>query len=232
MTVNYHGSDKRYSYVCAHRNTVYGGGSCQCLSGAPLDEFAAEKVLQALEPAALELSLEAAKNIESERAELDGLWRKRLERATYEAERAGRHYRSVEPENRLVGRQLAKDWERKLTEEQRLKEEHQRFLAEKPRLLSASERDSIRRLAADIPALWRAASTTNSERKQIVRQVIEGAVVKVEGDSERVGVRIEWAGGRRTDGVIIRPVSSFEQLSYYPELSLRARSRVGLSRAE
>jgi DNA invertase Pin-like site-specific DNA recombinase len=232
MTVNYHGSDKRYSYVCAHRNTVYGGGSCQCLSGAPLDEFAAEKVLQALEPAALELSLEAAKNIESERAELDGLWRKRLERATYEAERAGRHYRSVEPENRLVGRQLAKDWERKLTEEQRLKEEHQRFLAEKPRLLSASERDSIRRLAADIPALWRAASTTNSERKQIVRQVIEGAVVKVEGDSERVGVRIEWAGGRRTDGVIIRPVSSFEQLSYYPELSLRARPRVGLSRAE
>jgi DNA invertase Pin-like site-specific DNA recombinase len=223
MTVNYHGSDKRYSYVCAHRNTVYGGGSCQCLSGAPLDEFAAEKVLQALEPAALELSLEAAKNIESERAELDGLWRKRLERATYEAERAGRHYRSVEPENRLVGRQLAKDWERKLTEEQRLKEEHQRFLAEKPRLLSASERDSIRRLAADIPALWRAASTTNSERKQIVRQVIEGAVVKVEGDSERVGVRIEWAGGRRTDGVIIRPVSSFEQLSYYPELCERVR---------
>ena len=223
MTVNYHGSDKRYSYVCAHRNTVYGGSSCQCLSGAPLDGFAAEKVLQALEPAALELSLEAAKNIESERAELDGLWRKRLERATYEAERAGRHYRSVEPENRLVGRQLAKDWERKLTEEQRLKEEHQRFLAEKPRLLSASERDSIRRLAADIPALWRAASTTNSERKQIVRQVIEGAVVKVEGDSERVGVRIEWAGGRRTDGVIIRPVSSFEQLSYYPELCERVR---------
>lgn len=223
MTVNYHGSDKRYSYVCTHRNTVYGGGSCQCLSGAPLDEFAAGKVLEALEPAALELSLQAAQNIESERAEVDCLWQKRMERASYEADRAGRHYRRVEPENRLVGRQLAKDWERKLTEEQRLKEEHQRFLAEKPRLLSASERDSIRRLAADIPALWRAASTTNSERKQIVRQVIEGAVVKVEGDTERVGVRIEWAGGRRTDGVIIRPVCSFEQLSYYPELCERVR---------
>src|SRR5215217_1442371 len=115
MTVNYHGSDKRYSYVCSRRNTVYGGSACQCLSGVPLDGFAAEKVLEALEPAALELSLEAAKNIESERTELDGLWQKRMERATYEAERAGRHYRSVEPENRLVARQLAKDWERKLT---------------------------------------------------------------------------------------------------------------------
>lgn len=107
MTVNYHGNDRRYSYVCNRRNTVYGGSSCQSLSGASLDEFAVGKVLQALEPAALELSLEAAQNIEYERAELDGLWRKRVERATYEAERAGRHYRSIEPENRLVARQLA-----------------------------------------------------------------------------------------------------------------------------
>jgi DNA invertase Pin-like site-specific DNA recombinase len=223
MTVNYHGSDKRYSYVCTHRNTVYGGSSCQCLSGAPLDAFAAGKVLEALEPAALELSLEAAKNIESERAELDGLWQKRQERASYEAERAGRHYRLLEPENRLVARQLAKDWEKKLSEEQSLREEYQRFLLEKPRLLSASERKSIRRLASDIPALWSAASTTNAERKEIVRQVIERVVVEVEGDSERVGVRIEWAGGRRTTDVVIRPVSSFEQLSYYPELCERVR---------
>ena len=223
MTVNYHGSDKRYSYVCTRRNTVYGGSSCQCLSGVRLDGFAAEKVLQALEPAALELSLEAAKNIESERAELDGLWQKRMERATYEAERAGRHYRSVEPENRLVARQLAKDWEQKLSEEQRLKQEYQRFLLEKPRLLSASERESIRHLAADIPALWNAADTTNAQRKEIIRQVIERVVVEVEGDSERVGVRIEWAGGRRTTAVVIRPVSSFESLSYYPELCERVR---------
>jgi DNA invertase Pin-like site-specific DNA recombinase len=223
MTVNYHGSDKRYSYVCTHRNTVYGGSACQCISGAPLDAFAAGKVLEALEPAALELSLEAAKNIESERAELDGLWHKRLERASYEAERAGRHYRLLEPENRLVARQLAKDWEKKLSEEQRLKQEYQRFLVDKPRLLTESERESIRRLASDIPALWSTAGTTNSERKEIVRQVIERVVVEVEGDSERVGVCIEWAGGRRTTEVVIRPVSSFEQLSYYPELCERVR---------
>ena len=188
-----------------------------------MDGFAAEKILEALEPAALDLSLEAAKNIESERGELDGLWQKRMERVTYEAERAGRHYRSVEPENRLVARQLAKDWEQKLAEEKRLKEEYQRFLMDKPRLLSSAERESIRRLAADIPALWGAPSTTNRERKEIVRQVIERVVVEVEGDSERVGVRVEWAGGRRTTAAMIRPVSSLEQLSYYPELCERVR---------
>src|SRR5918993_5880975 len=103
------------------------------------------------------------------------------------------------------------------------KEEYQRFLLDKPRLLSASERESVRRLAADIPALWNAASTTNAERKEIIRQVIERVVVEVEGDSERVGVRIEWAGGRQTTDVVIRPVSSFESLSYYSELCERVR---------
>lgn len=193
MTVNYHGSDRRYSYVCTRQNTVYGGSACQCLSGVALDGFVAEKVLEALEPAALELSLEAAKNIESERAEFDSLWQKRIERASYEAERAGRHYRCVEPENRLVARQLAKDWERKLTEEQELKEEYQRLLVDKPRLLSASERESVRRLATDIPALWNAASTTNAQRKEITREVIEGVVVEVQGESERVRICIQWA---------------------------------------
>ena len=71
--------------------------------GVPLDEFVSEKVLEALKPAALELSLEAAKNLESEREELDRLSKMRLERAAYEVERAGRHYRLIEPENRLVG---------------------------------------------------------------------------------------------------------------------------------
>src|SRR5215218_9600231 len=78
-------------------------------------------------------------------------------------------------------------------------------------------------MAADISTLWSAASTTNSERKEIVRQVIERVVVEVEGDSERVGVFIEWAGGRRTTGVMVRPVSRFESLSYYPQLCKRVR---------
>jgi hypothetical protein len=60
---------------------------------------------------------------------------------------------------------------------------------------SSRGHQSIRRLAADIPELWSPASTTDTERKEIVRQVIERVVVEVEGDSERVGVHIEWAGG-------------------------------------
>lgn len=224
MTVRYGGSRNRHTYVCARQATDYGGEVCQQLSGPPLDEFIGEKVLQALKPAALELSLEAAKNLESEREELDRLWRMRLERTAYEAERAGRHYRLVEPENRLVGRQLAKEWEEKLAAEQRLKEDYRRFSHEQPRPLSKAERKAIRRLSEDIPALWEARSTTDKDRKEIVRQVIERIVIDAEGTSERVHTRIEWAGGTATEGIMIRPVGKMEHLSYYPKLCERVRS--------
>ncbi len=224
MTVRYGGSRNRHTYVCARQATDYGGQACQHLSGPPLDEFVGEKVLEALEPAALELSLEAAKNLESEREDLDRLWRMRLERVAYEVERAGRHYRFVEPENRLVGRQLAKDWEEKLATEQRLKEDYRRFSHEQPRPLSKVEREAIRRLSGDIPALWEARSTTEKDRKEIVRQVIERIVIDAEGTTERVQIRIEWAGGTATEGIMIRPVGKVEHLSYYPQLCERVRS--------
>jgi len=38
---------------------------------------------------------------EQERAELNQLWQQRLERAALRQKRAGKHYRLVEPENRL-----------------------------------------------------------------------------------------------------------------------------------
>jgi hypothetical protein len=214
---------EHHVYFCSRLASDYGAKACQNVSGPTLDEFVTQKVLEALKPAALELSLAAAEHVEREREQLNHLWQKRLERAAYEAERAGRHYRLLEPENRLVARQLAKDWEQKLAAQQRLEEEYRRFLHESPKVLTESERREIRRLAEDIPALWEASTTTNKDRKEIIRQVLEQAMVEVEGKSERVKVRFEWAGGATTEDVVIRPVAKLEQLSYYPKLCEHVR---------
>ena len=97
---------------------------------------------------------------EQERQQLDQLWRQRLERAAYESERAARHYRLVEPEHRMVARQLAKEWEDKLTIQRQLQEEYQRFLQKQPRPLSRAERETIEKLAQNIPSLWHAPRAT------------------------------------------------------------------------
>ncbi|GHO82589.1 recombinase family protein [Dictyobacter formicarum] len=219
LNVHYdNGGDHLHTYECIERWTHYGEPKCQHLAGPCLDAFVCQQVLAALEPAALELSLTATERVEQERAELDRLWQQRRERAVYEAERAARQYHAVEPEHRLVARTLEHAWEEKLAIQQQLEEEYHRFVQHKPRVLSDTEREAIRHLATDIPALWSAPTTTGADRKEIIRQVVERVMVDVQGNSERVKVRIEWVDGGHTEGVVLRPVGKLSELSTYPQI--------------
>jgi len=223
LNVHYGPHGKHY-YVCARQRQDYGGEVCQRIAGIALDQFVRERVLEALAPASLELSFEAMKNLERERAELAALWRQRLERAKYEADRAARQYRRVEPENRLVARQIERDWEEKLAELKKLEEEHHRFEQSQPRVLAQDEREAIRQLAQDIPALWDAPTTTDADRKEILRQVVDRVVTDTQDRSERVRLEIHWIGGSKTTGEAVRPVGRRDQLSFYPRLVERIKA--------
>ncbi len=226
MTVHYQrgpGGKLSPVYVCAREKSDYGGGQCQQLAGSCVDGYVTGLLLDALAPAALEVSLAAAEQAGARRAQVDRIWRQRLERADFAGDRARRQYQLAEPENRLVARQLEKDWEAALAERQRLGEEYDRFTAARPRTLTAAEREQIRALATDIPAIWHAPTTTDADRKQLIRHLVEQVRITVTGTSEKVDVQVVWAGGHRTTGQITRPVACLTQLSYYPQLAARAR---------
>lgn len=216
MAVGY--QQGRSLYSCANFASNYGGTRCLQISGRVLEEWVSAQVLQALEPASLELSLETITHLEQERAELDCGWQQRLERAGFEAGRSKRQFDAVEPEHRLVVRQLERAWEEKLVEQHRLREEYEHFLHARPRQVTNAEIEAIRTLAQNVPALWHAPSTTPKDRKEILRLVLERVIVNVEGQSERLSVQLEWVGGSRTQAVLVRPVARLTQLSYYPVL--------------
>ncbi len=232
MASTYNNNGTGLRYQCAREMVDYGGAMCQSLAGAPFDNWLSELVLQALEPAALEVSLEVAADVEAQRQRLHQQWAKRLERAGYEVDRAARQYQAVEPENRLVARTLERQWEEVLAAEEQLKADYRRFVAEQPATLSAAERDAIRRLASDLPALWQAETTTAADRQAIIRQLVERVVVTVQGESEQVDLQVYWIGGHRTETRRRRPVARLAQLSYYPDLLARAAAlhQEGLSR--
>jgi hypothetical protein len=209
-------SKARPYYECMRRKLE--GSACCGLGAAAIDELLSQQVLQALEPAALELSLQAMQHIHQERERLHRHWQQRLERAGQEARRAERQYQTVEPENRLVARSLEQRWEAALRAQQALQEEYDRFLQEQPRTLSAAERARIEALAKDIPALWQAPQTTAAERKEIVRLVVERVVVRVQADSEWAEVEIAWRGGMTTSHAMVRSVARYESLNAYPRL--------------
>ena len=149
---------------------------------------------------------------------MDRIWRQRLERADFACDRARRQYQLAEPENRLVARQLEREWEAALAERAHLGEEYERYQRARPARLSAAELAAIRALAGDIPALWAAPTTTVADRKRLLRAVIESVQVTADGATERVHATVTWAGGHQTHADLRRPVARIDQLSYYPAL--------------
>lgn len=222
MMVRYAGAPPRVSYACNRQQVEYGAPFCQNLAGKALDELIMRQVLRVLEPASLELSLQAARDSRRERDRLHEHWRQRLERARHESDRAARQYHAVEPENRLVARQLERRWEESLCRQRAEEEAYDRFLQEQPPELTVAECESIRALAADIPALLEAPTTTAADRQAMVRHLVEKAVVTVLGSSELVDVSVEWVGGYASQHQLIRSVARYEQLYHYQELLTRA----------
>ncbi len=221
LAVGYSGAQSRPRYKCLRDYWQYGLEKCQSLSARPLDDFISGQILQVLKPATVELSLKAVKETQQERQRLTKLRRQRLERAQYEADRAARQYHAVEPENRLVARQLERLWERALLAQREIEEDLRRLEHTQPVELKSHELDMIQALSTDLPTLWNATGTTAADRQTIIRHLVDRVVVDVQGESEHVDVAVHWSGGFVSQHELIRPVASYEQLSRYKELMIR-----------
>ncbi len=230
MLVAYTTKGHRLRYECQRGALDYAEPRCQGLAGGALDELVAGQVLRSLEPAALELSLRAVADAERERGRLARHWEQRLERARHDAERAARQYHAAEPENRLVARELERRWEQALLAQRQVEEEYDRFRHGRPAELTSSDVQIIESLAGDIPALWRAKTTTVQDRQEVVRHLVERVVVAVQGETEWVDVAIHWAGGFVSRHEVRRPVSRVEQLRDYAELMRRVAELHGAGR--
>ena len=232
MVVRYPGPPSRPAYTCTRGAATYGEPICQGLShGTALDELVARQLLAAVEPAALAASLAAVAGVERERRELTRQWELRRERAAYEVGRAARQYQACEPENRLVARELERRWEEALKQQRQLDDAYDRWLRSAPAELSETTGTAIRALAADLPAVWSAPTTTPADRQRIARLLLERVVVTVDKASERVDVALHWVGGDVRSHTLARPVRRYDQHSEYPRLTARLRVLCGRRRA-
>jgi len=228
MVVRYAGPRNRPSYTCTRGSADYAEPLCQGLSnGTALDGLVARELLAAVEPAALDASLAAVAGVERQRAELARQWQLKRERAAYEVDRACRQYQACEPENRLVARELERRWEEALKAQRQLADEHDRFTRSAPAALSDAAVSQIRALAADLPAVWAAATTTPADRQRVARLLLERVVVTVDKASERVDVALHWVGGAVRPHTLARPVMRYSQQSDYPRLVERLRQLCG-----
>ena len=117
LRVYYSGRNATPGYHCAGATIVNGRGEyCMRVGGLRIDEAISDALLTAIMPAGVEASLRAVELSQTENDAALAQWRRQVERARYEAQRAERRYRAVDPDNRLVARGLEAEWEARLRE--------------------------------------------------------------------------------------------------------------------
>jgi DNA invertase Pin-like site-specific DNA recombinase len=196
LAVHYSGRYSAPGYHCAGKNIVNGRGEyCLNIGGVQIDAAVAAAFLAALAPAGLAAALEATEQLEADHETTLAQFRRDVERARYGAQRAERRYRAVDPENRLVARGLETEWENALQELKAAEAELARRAHARARPLTHEERDSILSLGKDLKYVWSALTTTDRDRKELLRALIEEVLLSVEREKFNAHLTLRWRGG-------------------------------------
>lgn len=196
LRVYYCGKNSTPGYCCMGSTLVDGRDNrCLRVGGCRIDAAVVGSFLATVTPAAIEAVLLAESNRESERDAACSQWRLEVERLRYEAQRAERRYRSVEPENRLVARGLETEWENRLRDLTAAEADLQRKEQIHPRHLSQQEQQSLRDLGTDLQRVWDAPTTTDRDKKELLRALLEDVKVSVCRENAKSNLVLRWRGG-------------------------------------
>jgi len=221
MAVRYQREGSLVIYQCSQTHTQLAAKTCQTMRGDRIDQAVVHCFLEAIEPAHLEVALSALAQLEARAKQIDQQARRQIERAQYEADLACRRYRAVDPDNRLVARSLEREWNEKLLEVDRLEREYQILPKPAALMLSGEQREQIRQLAQDLPAVFDAPTTTFAQRKQLLRWLIKDVTLSKRGNL--IGIDIRWQTEARTSLSIPRLKKSWEVRQTSPQVVARVR---------
>ena len=200
LHTHYQGRNSTPGYHCSGKNIVQGRGVyCLNVGGIQIDQAVTDAFLKAVTPASVAVIEEAMRQLEADRDAALNQWRLAVERARYEAQRAERQYCAVDPENRLVARGLEATWEQRLQELAAAEAELERRQQLRPRTLSPEERNVIRILGSDLRKVWNAPTTTDRDRKELLRTLLEEVIVTVNRPEHRAHLTLRWRGGELTE---------------------------------
>jgi uncharacterized protein YndB with AHSA1/START domain len=207
-----------WSYTC-YGESSKGVTRCWSVSGPAIDHAVEQLFLETMVPSELDLSLAVAGEVKQQADSLEKAWRTRIEQARYEARRAERRYKAVDPDNRVVTRTLESDWEQRLHDLDVVERQYAEARRAARVELTAQDRDQIRLLARDLPAVWKSSTTSAADRKGMLRLVVEAiAVHPVDVPKRTTRIRVQWSSGAVSELAIVR---GHDALKHAPEAIAR-----------
>jgi DNA invertase Pin-like site-specific DNA recombinase/uncharacterized protein YndB with AHSA1/START domain/predicted DNA-binding transcriptional regulator AlpA len=199
LHVHYRGRNSVPGYHCAGKDIVDGRGQyCLNVGGMLIEQAVASAFLEAITPAAVAAMRLTVQQLQSNHDATLSQWRLEVERTRYEAERAERRYRTVEPENRLVARGLETEWENRLRDLATAEMELRRREQQRPSTISPEQFQAIQRLGSDIRQVWAATTTTDRDRKELLRTLLEEVILNLKRADGYAHLILRWRGGAIT----------------------------------
>jgi DNA invertase Pin-like site-specific DNA recombinase len=199
LMTHYRGRNSTPGYHCAGKDLVNGRGVyCLNVGGLAIEQAVADAFLEAITPGAIEAVRLSIGQLQANHDAALSQWRLEGERARYEAERAERRYRTVEPENRLVARGLETEWENRLRDLSKTEMELRRREQQRPTTISPEQLQRMQMLGSDIRQVWTATTTTDRDRKELLRILLEEVILNLKRAEGHSHLTLRWRGGAFT----------------------------------
>jgi DNA invertase Pin-like site-specific DNA recombinase/predicted DNA-binding transcriptional regulator AlpA len=199
LHVHYRGRNSAPGYHCAGKDIVDGRGQyCLNVGGLAIEQAVANAFLEAVTPAAVDAMRLTVEQLQINHDASLSQWRLEVERTRYEAKRAERRYRAVDPENRLVGRGLETEWENRLRDLAAAEAELRRREQQRPSRLDQEQLKRIQILGSDIRRVWDATTTTDRDRKELLRALLEEVILNLKRAEGHAHLTLRWRGGAIT----------------------------------
>lgn len=191
-------SGHAHRYQC--RGDIQGQckGMCVGVGGVRVDRAVATRILEVVAGHAVEAAIRANEQAAQADADVRKSLERELEQARYEASLAARRHAAVDPDKRLVARELEARWNTALYRVAEI-ESRMAQLDDAATTRPKIDQAALLALAHDLPAAWNAPSATMRTKQRLTRILIQEVVIDQKDDVKEAVVTIHWTGGRHTE---------------------------------
>ena len=180
-------------YMCIKDYIKSGKKVCQTVMGEKIDEEIGGLLLEMLNPLAIKAAVKVEDELKKRKIETDSFFRQQVERAQYEAEIARKRYMLVDPQNRLVATELESEWNGKIRELEKLKDEYEKKKKDGLKEMTKTTRSDIIKITEDFASIWSSEEVSFRDKKRMLRLLIEDVTVK--NDDKKIIANIRFKAG-------------------------------------